>query len=83
MQSAVHAYGLLTLTAETWSTTMRLESGFLVVWMGVVGAPLSKQVGVGAPAPGTALDLRTSWKSNSTDSLCAQKVHSAGKQSLS
>ncbi|KAK7987414.1 hypothetical protein PG989_007729 [Apiospora arundinis] len=56
-QPAVHAWGLLTLTADTWGTTMRsgaelakkdglakrwYEFGFLVAWMGVIGALLAK-----------------------------------------
>ncbi|KAK8104482.1 uncharacterized protein PG998_011515 [Apiospora kogelbergensis] len=60
-QPAVHAWGLLTLTADTWGTTMRsgaelakrdglakrwYESGFLVAWTGVVGALLAKWASV-------------------------------------
>lgn len=56
-QPMVHAWGLVTLTADTWGTSMRsgaerakrdglrkrwYESGFLVVWMGIIGALLAK-----------------------------------------
>ncbi|TLD15739.1 uncharacterized protein PgNI_00134 [Pyricularia grisea] len=56
-QPAVHAWGLATLTADTWGTSMRssgelakrdglgerwYKSGFLVVWIGTVGALLAK-----------------------------------------
>lgn len=58
-QPMVHAWGLMTLTADTWGTSMRSgterakrsglrkrwsESGFLVVWMGIVGALFAKWV---------------------------------------
>ncbi|KAK1993371.1 hypothetical protein LX36DRAFT_257439 [Colletotrichum falcatum] len=60
-QPMVHAWGLMTLTADTWGTSMRsgserakrdglrkrwYESGFLVVWMGVIGALFAKWASV-------------------------------------
>lgn len=54
---AVQAWSLVTLTADTWGNSMRssierakkessrkkwFESGFFVIWMGVVGAMLAK-----------------------------------------
>lgn len=54
---AIQAWSLVTLTADTWGNTMRssserakkesqrkkwFESGFFVVWMGLVGAMLAK-----------------------------------------
>lgn len=56
---AVHIWSLLTLTADTWGTTMRangelskkdstrkrwFKTGFFVVWMGIVGGTIARWV---------------------------------------
>lgn len=56
---AIHLWSLVTLTEDTWGNSMRssseqakkdslkkkwVESGFLVIWMGIVGAMLAKWI---------------------------------------
>ncbi|KAG8162273.1 hypothetical protein KVR01_008038 [Diaporthe batatas] len=79
---AVQAWSLVTLTADTWGNCMRssterakkestrkkwFESGFFVIWMGVVGAMLAKWVSTRmALMPGQMLVVMLSAASLST-----------------